>query len=242
MKLSGGFDRYVASFFALAFFFSIPHLVFSAETNRPSGLLRAFGGLLGRDTVLRTNTNLATNVSSLHSALESLASTNVLSVTERLGAFLNTNSPGGPTDAAVSSITQKLRDWLELSQTSGTNIATNSLAQRAWVALTNAISVHSLTNSNGNHDTSTLGSLSGTNLVQKLKEWLAVERSTSASPSNGAFSSLATLDGYLSSLQAPISTSTMPSLVTNHPSFGASQSLNSFTGTNFNRRNFRPRE
>lgn len=251
MKLIEVRGRIAATVFAcIAFVLLTPNTAHAAETNRSSGFLKALGGFLNRENNAPTNSTTSTNANSTPGALESLeealldaardrAGTNSASLTQRLSAFLRTNSPAASDNSAATNITQKLRDWLQASQSSRTNTTTNTLARRAWAGLTNAIATHSLANSVSATNSAASG-LSGTNLVQKLKDWVAAEREKTGASTNAFTASLVPLDAYLTSLRATLATNEAFGAVTNLAP-AASEQIENLSNRNSDHRRFRQR-
>jgi hypothetical protein len=237
-------SRIVVTFFAFSLFFAFgPEQVFSAETNQSSGFLKAFGGFLNRQATTQTNT--ASSSDALKSLQDNLfqsatnhASSNAVSLTQRLGTFLNTSAPGATNSSAATNLVQKLHDWIATSQVSGTNTSTNTMTKRAWSALTNEIAAHYSSAATATNSTSQ-SSLAGTNLVQKLKDWIASERATSTTSTNAASASLASVESYLNSMTNVVQTNSLVSATT---STNLQNQLIDETATNISRRLFRTRQ
>jgi hypothetical protein len=176
-------------------------MILSAATcfGADGGFLNRLGGLFNRGET-QTN-NAATNSTAERiRALEDLvlnpstnnASTNASSLADRLGAFLGRQSEEGTNAPAATNLVQKVRDYFQALQSNGTNsTSTNSTTQRAWMSLTNWIATHSSTNSTGS------SGLSGTNLMQKLRDWVAAEQLSHSQETNTASSALNILTGLL---------------------------------------------
>ncbi|MDB6037723.1 MAG: hypothetical protein JWM99_1564, partial [Verrucomicrobiales bacterium] len=166
--------------------------------------LNAVGGFFNRQSVRtnsasNTNDTNRTSVGSLvldsllsHPAQTNSMGTNTALLADRLGTFLGNEAPGTNSPSVSTNLVQKLRDWLQAQQSNGTNSSTNSATQRSWAALTNALAAHASTNS-ANSNT-----LTGTNLIQKLRDWVAREQQTQTNITNtnnagSALNSLAAL-------------------------------------------------
>jgi hypothetical protein len=97
----------------------------------------------------------------------------------------------------MTNLVQKVRDWLEAQQAGGTNSsATNGAAHDAWVSLTNWLAMHASSSTNA----AGTNSLSGTNLLQKLQDWLATEQQAHTNTTNNASTALDALSGYVASI------------------------------------------
>jgi hypothetical protein len=202
----------VSQFLALTF--KLP----AAENSRSSGFLNAVGGFLNRQpapTNAATNTNATNRASAGLLVLESLlshpvqtngAGTNTTLLADRLGTYLGTQNTTNTNSGAVTNLVQKVRDWLQTQQSNGTNSSTNSATQRSWTALTNALAAHTSTNSAGTN------TLAGTNLLQKLRDWIANEQRTQTNATNNGGGALASLAGFLNGAtnQATTNINTLP--------------------------------
>jgi hypothetical protein len=175
----------------------------AAENSRSSGFLNAVGGFLSRQaapTNAATNTNATNKASAGLLVLESLFShpvqtndpgTNTTFLADRLGAYLATQNSTTTNSGAATNLVQKIRDWLRTQQSNGTNSTTNSATQRSWAALTNALAAHTSTNSASSN------TLAGTNLLQKLRDWIANEQRTQTNATNNGGNALASLAQFL---------------------------------------------
>jgi hypothetical protein len=186
----------------------------STNSNQGSGLLKSLGGFLHRaETQPATNNNSSIDLQSIESALsQSLsaqASSNTVSLTNRLHSFLQLNSPTATNSPGATNIIAKLTDWLNTSQRTGTNLNTNTMTKRAWMALTNAIAAHAATN---NVSSNAAG---GSDFVAKLRDWVSSERQKTGSATNTASASLAAVENYLHSLTNSASSNAFSSTVTN---------------------------
>lgn len=233
----------IVTFFAFNLLLALgPEHAFSAETNQPSGFLKAFSGFLNRPPSAQTNSTSSSDSlrllqDSLFQSATNHASSNAVSLTQRLGTFLNTSTPGATNSSAATNLVQKLHDWIATSQVSGTNTSTNTLTKRAWSALTNEIAAHYSTSATATNSTSQ-SSLAGTNLIQKLKDWIASERATSASSTNAATASLVSVESYLNSMTNSVQTN---SLLSASASTNLQNQIIDETATNISRRLYRTR-
>jgi hypothetical protein len=200
MKTKRLFSRMsaVSAAFALCVMWTAAAADQTQDTPRPGGLFNALGGLINREAARSANTNQAEAVRDFNGfILQTLPTNNIntngAAMADRFSQFLNKGTAGQTNDPAASNLVQKLRDWLQ-SQPSTNSPGTNTAAQRSWMSLTNWLATHSGTNSSGS------SGLSGTNLTQKLRDWLAAEQQKRAGNTNQA-AALNALSSLLSTNQ-----------------------------------------
>jgi hypothetical protein len=132
-----------------------------AEKTEAGRFVNALAGLLHHDTnSVSANTNAATVAGRLSDFLGAQASTPA-----------ETNAP------AVTNLATKLQDWLAAHQAAQTNASSNTLAQRSWLTLTNFLVTHVSTNQQNS-------TLAGTNLMQRVRAWVASEMQNNSNSTN----------------------------------------------------------
>ena len=217
------------------------------EGSHGSGFFNALGGFLHREAQSQTNSTNRTiqSLKTLDSLLYNSGSTNAdgtntPSMLNRLGSLLGDNSSSGTNSAAGTNLVQKVKDWLETQQSGGnTNTpSTNSLAQKSWLTLTNWVATHLSTNTTGSAT-----SQSGTNLTQKLKDWVGTELQIHTNENDSLKPKLAALANLLSiTNQVPAGfseTNLAPAALTQQAGQSVQQEIDSHITTNqtrFNRR------